>query len=113
MTSGHLSNHCGGKGCHEYVAEGIQCDACNLWYHQRCSKLTKKSYQLCILHKALKLVCASCVTLTEKYSKMLEVSSGKAINIEKRTTQSQYQSRYRLQLQQQVAENAVRGKAEI
>lgn len=74
MSVSDNCNACGVGRCREYVKQGIQCDSCGVWYHQRCSGLTKKIYQLYTDNKPLKWICAYCVSLAEDCKRILRDS---------------------------------------
>lgn len=47
-----------GKGA---VKEGIKCDACSFWYHNRCSGLGIRAISLYTEHSFLKWICSKCI----------------------------------------------------
>ena len=65
------SDICGVSLCSKLVENGIQCDRCGRWYHERCSLMTKQCYLLHQKHKELKWVCNHCVALAEECSRIL------------------------------------------
>lgn len=76
MACADSRNACGVSKCGEYVADGIQCDNCGVWFHQRCSGLTKRAYQIHKENTSLKWICAHCVALAENCQRILRDSFG-------------------------------------
>ena len=72
MTGGDNLFPCGNGKCSKEVSkESISCDACNVWYHLKCSGLTRASFQTYHSNKRLKWICRSCFrVLHEALSKM-------------------------------------------
>ena len=52
---------CGVEKCSSSVEDGICCDMCDRWYHQKCGKLSKKNFALLREIKTLKWVCPQCL----------------------------------------------------
>lgn len=53
---------CGETSCKASVEkEGIRCDSCAQWYHNRCSKLLIKAIDMYARNKFLKWSCPSCI----------------------------------------------------
>lgn len=53
---------CGNTKCGGDVdKEAICCDACERWYHNRCSKLDPRAISLYVVNKYLKWVCYQCI----------------------------------------------------
>ena len=72
----NTNNECGDSTCGEFVSDGIQCGRCKSWYHQGCSKLSKKNYKLHTEHRSLKWICSQCVALAEECSRILRKTIG-------------------------------------
>ena len=63
--AGH-SGLCGNTKCTRDVEDGICCDICEKWFHQKCSKLTVRYYGMLKENKPLPWVCTACVTRGKK-----------------------------------------------
>lgn len=61
--AGNISKYpCGSTTCGQgAVKEGIQCDACRLWYHNKCSRLGIRALTLYTEHSFLKWICPTCI----------------------------------------------------
>lgn len=46
--------------------EAICCDACEKWFHNRCSRLDSRAIALYVANKCLKWVCFQCITQLKK-----------------------------------------------
>lgn len=71
MSNMVLKNVCGVSSCLKIVETGIQCDRCGEWYHQTCSKLIKKNFNLLKNNAGLPWICSKCVALAEECSRLL------------------------------------------
>ena len=67
----HQSDICGVTLCSKLVKDGIQCDRCGRWYHEKCSQMPKQSYLLQKKHTELQWICVHCVALAEVCSRIL------------------------------------------
>lgn len=58
---------CGNIKCLEDVdKEAICCDACDNWYHNKCSRLDNRAVALYVANKCLKWVCFQCIAQVKK-----------------------------------------------
>lgn len=57
---------CGRNACSKPVKKGIQCDVCEIWYHQKCSGLIARAYKLYADNECLKWVCNECIRACEQ-----------------------------------------------
>lgn len=51
--------------CQTEVSDGIKCDVCHAWTHQRCSRLNKKIFELYCRENKLIWVCYKCRSLAK------------------------------------------------
>ena len=71
ITGGNTS--CGKKGClKEVLEDSIGCDACQAWYHMKCSGLTRRSFEAYSQVKCLTWVCKNCFKLLQEVLKEKE-----------------------------------------
>ena len=66
---------CGRSQCKKgVVGDGIQCEACEKWFHNRCSMITPKGIALYTQYECIRWVCNQCVrVIKETQSGSLEV----------------------------------------
>lgn len=65
---------CGNIKCGGDVdKEAICCDACDKWYHNKCSRLDSRALSLYVTNKCLKWVCFQCIAQVRKQAQAEQI----------------------------------------
>ena len=69
-----MTAECGQCHISIYQEDSICCDGCNLWFHLKCSKLTKKTFKAFTVQQNKEWYCATC-TICKKCNKIRKGNS--------------------------------------